>query len=107
MNTQSLAATARQEIFGFQPRDAGAQVGYNMAVNYFGPIVDQAEKVRMGIAEADYGLETLLRNAFLFSSDPTINKLPPVCTEELKRCSRNFHARYKPLLQKLKSAPLC
>ncbi len=101
MQKEQLFADAKKSIFGEPPTCQFAIVGYNMAVNYYGSLVAEAEAAIENPIHAPSHLPLVLRNAFEFSSYAAIQTLPKKTLHALKVCAENFKARYEPLVDAL------
>lgn len=101
MNEEDLFAAAKMEIFGEEPTHPATKIGRNMAINYFAPIIRQAEAVQIGVSMADGILATTLRNAFTFSDEKVMDYFPSETQQAIAEYTGNFRARYEPLLKKL------
>ena len=98
MRKEELFANAKAAIFGPEPSCKMAQVGRNMAVSYFSPIIEDAEAVLLDMRVPHIGFETALQNAFTFSSD---ERFPEETQAAVQECADNFRSRYEPLLEEL------
>ena len=95
---------AKRVIFGDRPPSSKlAEVGYNMAVNYFSGIIDEAENALANPLLAPSHLPLILRNAFLFSSYQAIQVLPDETLNSLKAYAKKFQSRYQPLAEALEA----
>jgi hypothetical protein len=101
MNKEELFAAAKTEIFGEIPHCPMAQVGRNMAINYFSPLILEAESVMLDMRVPHSGLDVMLKNAFSFSNEVVLTAFPDETKEALKLCADNFRSRYEPLLKEL------
>lgn len=101
MQKEQLFADAKRSIFGEAPTCELAVVGYNMAVNYYGSLIADAETAMENPMTAPAHLPLVLRNAFEFSSYGAIQILPEKTLKTLQRCADNFRARYQPLVEAL------
>jgi hypothetical protein len=98
MNKEELLAAAKEEIFGPVPSCKMAQIGRNMAVSYFDSLIEDAEAVMLDMRMPHIGFETVLQNAFTFSSD---ERFPEETQAAAQKCTDNFRTRYEPLLEEL------
>jgi len=101
MKKEELFAAAKKEIFGEIPRCPMAQVGRNMAINYFGKLIEDAEAVMLDMRMPHSGFDIMLNNAFTFSNDSVLRAFPDETKDALRWCADNFRSRYEPLLKEL------
>lgn len=101
MNEEDLFAAAKLEIFGEEPSLPATRIGRNMAMNYLGSIIRQAEAVHVGLKMPDQVLRTSLRHAFDFAEDPVMSYFPPETKRALDEYTGKFRERYEPLLEEL------
>lgn len=101
MKKEELFAAAKNEIFGEVPSCPMAQVGRNMAINYFGKLIEDAEAVMLDMRVPHNGLDIALNNAFGFASDSALSAFPDETKKALQECADNFRSRYEPLLKEL------
>ncbi|HEU4839032.1 MAG TPA: hypothetical protein VFS88_06445 [Micavibrio sp.] len=101
---QDRSTEAKRFIFGDNPPSSKlAEIGYNMAVNYFGGIIDEAEKALENPMRAPSHIPLMLRNAFQFPSYRAIQVLPDETLNSLKVCAKKFQSRYQPLAEVLET----
>lgn len=101
MTKEELFANAKEAVFGPAPSCKMACIGRNMAVSYFGPIIEDAEAVLLDMRVPHIGFETALQNAFTFANDAVLKPFPAQAREAVQACADNFRARYEPLLKEL------
>ncbi len=101
MRKEELFATAKADIFGQNPECPKARVGRNIAINYFGRLVEDAEAVLLDMRVPHGGFVNMLQNAFGFSTDPVMQNFPRETLEAVRACENNFRARYQPLMEEL------
>lgn len=95
---------AKRLIFGDHPPSSKlAEIGYNMAVNYFDRIIDEAENALANPMQAPSHIPLMLRNAFLFPSYRAIQVLPDETLHSLTACAKKFQSRYQPLAEALEA----
>lgn len=100
-NDEETFAQAKAIIFGPPPDCRIALIGYNIAVNYYSNLIDEAEPVLQEQAQPALYFKTYLENAFQFASYGAFRQFPAESFNALKQCADNFRARYEPLLQRL------
>lgn len=101
---QDRFTDAKIYIFGERPPSSKlAEVGYNMAINYFGGIIDEAENALENPMLAPSHITLMLRNAFQFSSYEAIQVLPDETLNSLKVYAKKFENRYQPLVEILEA----
>ena len=95
---------AKKLIFGDSPPSSKlAEIGYNMAVNYFSGIIDEAENALANPMQAPSHIPVMLRNAFLFSSYQALQVLPDETLNSLRAYAKKFQSRYQPLAEALEA----
>ena len=101
MNKEDLFASAKQTVLGDPPTCKVALIGYNIANNYFGNLIVEAESVLQKIEMPRMSLTIYLTKAFEFSAYGGFKQFPPETQTVIVQCTNNFRARYEPLLKQL------
>ncbi len=104
MIKEELFAHAKEDVFGIPPDCRKALIGYNMAINYFEYLVEEAEPVLQQIEAPRHTLRMYLENGFRFSDYAALRNFPPETIQAIEDATNNFRERYEPLLRKLKAA---
>lgn len=99
MVIEELFAAARNEIFGMAPSDKLARVGYNMAVTYYDPLIEGAERALLGIGMPEMVLPSALVHAREFTEYHTLDYFERPTLNALIACSERFQKRYEPLYE--------
>ena len=101
MNKEDLFASAKQTVLGQPPACKIALIGYNIANNYFGNLIIEAESVLQKIEMPRTNLVIYLSKAFEFSSYGGFKQFPIETQTVISQCTDNFRTRYEPLLKQL------
>lgn len=101
MTKEELFANAKEAVFGPVPACKMARIGRNMAISYYGTIIEDAEAVMLDMRMPHNGFDITLQKAFKFYSDLAMTAFPDETKAAIKACNDNFRARYKELLEEL------
>ena len=102
MSNDKLIALAKEAIFGPEPTEPKALIGYNMSKLYFEPYIFEAEMVLSNLIPPKHNLEATLTSAFKYRNYEMFSLMPKETQHVIGQCSERFYRRYCCLIENKK-----